>query len=222
MVVLSVTFICFAKFSYIQIHLTKKNDIAIIRMVSGRDSCTNDKRKEWRVMSRMVLSILVDNTPGVLSRVTGLFSRRGYNIDSITGCITENPAFSRLTVAVTGDDRILGQISNQLSKLVDVRSITKLTDDDSVCRELVLVKVSTENRKRREVIEIADIFRAKIVDVSTDSVMIELTGNQSKVKAFIKLLEDFKILELVRTGTCGLSRGLSDEGEDLVHMYQNA
>lgn len=162
-------------------------------------------------MSRMVLSLLVDNIPGVLSRVTGLFSRRGYNIDSLTVGVTEDERFSRMTVAVTGDHPVLEQISNQLLKLEDVRTIMKLTDDGSVCRELVLVKVISDASTRQEVIAVADIFRAKIVDVSTDSLMIELTGNQAKIDAFIHLLEGFKITELVRTGITGLCRGLQGE-----------
>lgn len=162
-------------------------------------------------MSRMVLSLLVDNIPGVLSRVTGLFSRRGYNIDSLTVGVTEDERFSRMTVAVTGDHPVLEQISSQLLKLEDVRTITKLTDDGSVCRELVLVKVISDASTRQEVIAVADIFRAKIVDVSTDSLMIELTGNQAKIDAFIHLLEGFKITELVRTGITGLCRGLKGE-----------
>lgn len=162
-------------------------------------------------MSRMVLSLLVDNIPGVLSRVTGLFSRRGYNIDSLTVGVTEDERFSRMTVAVTGDHPVLEQISNQLLKLEDVRTIMKLTDDGSVCRELVLVKVISDASTRQEVIAVADIFRAKIVDVSTDSLMIELTGNQAKIDAFIHLLEGFKITELVRTGITGLCRGLNGE-----------
>lgn len=162
-------------------------------------------------MSRMVLSLLVDNIPGVLSRVTGLFSRRGYNIDSLTVGVTEDERFSRMTVAVTGDHPVLEQISSQLLKLEDVRTITKLTDDGSVCRELVLVKVISDASTRQEVIAVADIFRAKIVDVSMDSLMIELTGNQAKIDAFIHLLEGFKITELVRTGITGLCRGLKGE-----------
>mgnify|MGYP003543011039 CR=1 FL=1 len=162
-------------------------------------------------MSRMVLSLLVDNTPGVLSRVTGLFSRRGYNIDSLTVGVTENPEFSRMTVAVTGDNPVLEQISNQLLKLEDVKTITKLTDDGSVCRELVLVKVNVDSGRRQEVIAVADVFRAKIVDVSMDSLMVELTGNQAKVDAFINLLEGFEITKIVRTGITGLCRGSQDE-----------
>lgn len=161
-------------------------------------------------MRRMTLSILVDNTSGVLSRVAGLFSRRGYNIDSLTVGETENPAFSRMTVAVTGDDLILEQIGKQLAKLEDVREITELKDDESVCRELILVKVMAGAKDRQSIIAVADIFRAKIVDVAMESLMVELTGNQVKLDAFIKLLDGFEIKELVRTGITGLVRGAGD------------
>ena len=161
-------------------------------------------------MRRMVLSILVDNTSGVLSRVSGLFSRRGYNIDSLTVGETENPAYSRMTVAVTGDDQILDQIRKQVAKLEDVREIKELAVGESVCRELILVKVLAGQNERQAIIAVADIFRAKIVDVSMDSMMVELTGNQAKLDAFIKLLDGFEIKELVRTGITGLTRGSGD------------
>lgn len=161
-------------------------------------------------MRRMTLSILVDNTAGVLSRVAGLFSRRGYNIDSLTVGETENPSFSRMTVAVTGDELILEQIGKQLAKLEDVREITELKDGESVCRELILVKVMAGQNDRQAIIAIADIFRAKIVDVSMESLMVELTGNQVKLEGFIKLLDGFEIKELVRTGITGLVRGAGD------------
>jgi acetolactate synthase-1/3 small subunit len=159
------------------------------------------------LMRKMVLSILVDNTAGVLSRVSGLFSRRGYNIDSLTVGETENPELSRMTVVVNGDDQILEQIRNQLSKLEDVSEIKELLNDESVCRELILVKVQAKDTDRQAVIAVADIFRAKIVDIAKESLMMELTGNQAKINAFIKLLDGFKILEIVRTGITGLSRG---------------
>lgn len=161
-------------------------------------------------MRRMVLSILVDNTSGVLSRVAGLFSRRGYNIDSLTVGETENPKYSRMTVAVTGEDLILEQIEKQLAKLEDVKEIKELADGESVCRELVLVKVHADVTQRQAVIAVADIFRAKIVDVASESLMVELTGNQAKIDAFIKLLDGFEIKELVRTGLTGLTRGSGD------------
>lgn len=161
-------------------------------------------------MRKMVLSMLVDNTAGVLSRVSGLFSRRGYNIDSLSVGETEDPAFSRMTVVVKGDEPILEQIRKQIFKLEDVREVRELVPDESVCRELILVKVQADLKDRQAIIAVADIFRAKIVDVAMDSMMIELTGNQAKLDAFIKLLEGFTIREIVRTGITGLTRGAGD------------
>lgn len=154
--------------------------------------------------------MLVDNTAGVLSRVAGLFSRRGYNIDSLTVGETENPIFSRMTVVVSGDDQILEQIRKQLNKLEDVKEVRELLPEESVCRELILVKVQASVKDRQAIIAVADIFRAKIVDVALDSMMIELTGNQAKLDAFINLLDGFTIKELVRTGITGLTRGAGD------------
>lgn len=159
---------------------------------------------------RKVLSILVENTPGVLSRVSGLFSRRGYNIDSITAGVTSDPKFTRMTVVVRGDDQVLDQISKQLNKLVEVQDIKELKEDNAVYRELALVKVRCNAENRQSVISIADIFRAKIIDVSCDSLIVELTGAKSKLDAFIQLLDGYEILELARTGITGLSRGSED------------
>ena len=161
-------------------------------------------------MRSQVYSLLVDNNPGVLSRIAGLFSRRGYSIDSITAGRTADSRFTRITVVTSGDELILEQIEKQLRKLVDVRSIKKLQDEDSVYRELMLVKIRANSKQRSEVVSVADIFRAKIVDVEQDSLMIELTGNQSKLEAFLNLLDGYEILELARTGITGLSRGSKD------------
>ncbi len=161
-------------------------------------------------MKRMVLSILVENTAGVLSRVAGLFSRRGYNIDSLTVGETQDPAISRMTILAHGDDQILDQIRKQLLKLEDVIEIKELAPGESVTRELILVKVAASEKDRQAIISIADIFRAKIVDVALESLMIELTGNQNKIDAFIKLLGQYTIKELVRTGITGLARGSGD------------
>lgn len=162
-------------------------------------------------MKKRILSLLVDNTSGVLGRVSGMFSRRGYNIDSLTVGVTENPAYSRMTVVVSGDDRILDQIEKQLLKLEDVRTVEVLKDGSSVCRELVLVQIEADKDEKQQIIAIADVFRAKIVDVTVGSLMIELTGNVNKIEAFIKLLDGFTIRNLVRTGLTGLSRGDTDE-----------
>ncbi|MBQ2936813.1 MAG: acetolactate synthase small subunit [Lachnospiraceae bacterium] len=158
-------------------------------------------------MQKKVFQLLVDNTSGVLSRISGLFSRRGYNIESITAGTTADPRFTRITIVASGDDEILDQIEKQVAKLVDVRDIKELRPDNSVYRELALVKVRTSEEQRQGVISIADIFRAKIIDVSADSLIVELTGNQEKIDAFLNLLGGYEILELARTGIAGLGRG---------------
>ena len=161
-------------------------------------------------MRSQVFSLLVDNNPGVLSRIAGLFSRRGYSIDSITAGMTADPRFTRITVVSSGDELILSQIEKQLRKLEDVVNIKVLKDSESVCRELIMVKLRANAAQRGGIISVADIFRAKIVDVEEDSLMIELTGTQSKLEAFLNLLKDYEILELARTGITGLSRGSKD------------
>ena len=161
-------------------------------------------------MQQRILSLLVDNTSGVLSRISGLFSRRGYNIDSISAGATADKRFTRITVVCSGDALILDQIKKQLEKLVDVRDIKVLEPDNSVSRELVLVKVAVKPEEREGVITIANIFLANIIDVGKESLVIEMTGSKSKMTAFINLLDDYEILELARTGITGLSRGNSD------------
>ena len=158
-------------------------------------------------MRKQVFSLLVNNNAGLLSRVAGLFSRRGYNIDSITSGATMNDRVTRITVVARGDEQILSQIQKQLAKLEDVIDIKVLEDGKSVCRELIMVKVKANAAQRAEIISIADIFRAKIVDVEMESLMLEMTGTQSKVEAFLDLLSAYEILELARTGITGLSRG---------------
>ena len=158
-------------------------------------------------MRTKVFQLLVDNTSGVLSRISGLFSRRGYNIESITAGVTADPRFTRITIVTSGDDEILDQIEKQVAKLIDVRDIKELKPDNSVYRELALIKVKTGSEQRQGVIAFADIFRAKIIDVASESLIVELTGNQAKIDAFINLLEGYEILELARTGIAGLGRG---------------
>lgn len=158
-------------------------------------------------MQKKVFQLLVDNTSGVLSRISGLFSRRGYNIESITAGVTADPRFTRITIVTSGDDQILDQIEKQVAKLVDIRDIKELKPDESVYRELALIKVRAKASERQGVISLADIFRAKIIDVASDSLIVEMTGNQSKIEAFMNLLEGYEILELARTGIAGLSRG---------------
>ncbi len=158
-------------------------------------------------MQKKVFQLLVDNTSGVLSRISGLFSRRGYNIESITAGTTADPRFTRITIVTSGDTAILEQIEKQVGKLVDVREIKELKPEESVYRELILIKIKATAEQRQGVIAVTDIFRAKIIDVSTDSLIIELTGNQSKIEAFINLLGGYEILEIARTGIAGLGRG---------------
>ena len=162
------------------------------------------------LMKRRILSLLVNNTSGVLSRVAGLFSRRGYNIDSLTVGETADPRYSRMTVMASGDEMILEQITKQLTKLIDVVDIKVLEEGKSVSRELVLVKVRADIQDREAIITIANVFRGNIIDVGKDSLIVELTGDQSKLDAFLQLLSDYEILELARTGITGLSRGSDD------------
>ncbi len=157
-----------------------------------------------------VYSLIVDNTTGVLSRISGLFSRRGYSIDSITSGVTADPRFTRITIVASGDELILAQIEKQVRKLEDVIEIKVLRPEESVYRELIMIKVRADKAERSEIISVADIFRARIVDVENNSLMIELTGNQSKLEAFLNLLDGYEILELARTGITGLARGSKD------------
>ena len=159
-------------------------------------------------MKQIILSLLVDNNPGVLSRVAGLFSRRNYNIETISAGRTGDERYTRITVTVGGDDQILDQIRNQIDKLEEVRKIIVLDDKNSVCRELLLVKVLAGKKEKQDIIAVADVFRAKIVDVSKDTIMMELTGTSSKLDAFMNLMTDYEIIELVRTGVTGLERGM--------------
>ncbi len=161
-------------------------------------------------MRKQVLSLLVDNTPGVTSRISGLFSRRGYNIDSFSSGETSDPRYTRITIVATGDELILEQIQKQLAKLEDVRDIKVLEDGTSVTRELILVKIRALDVQRQAIVNVADIFHGKVVSVTKDSMIVELTGTQSKLDAFMDLLGGYEILELARTGLTGLTRGSSD------------
>jgi acetolactate synthase-1/3 small subunit len=157
------------------------------------------------------ISVLVDNHFGVLARISGLFSARGYNIESLCVGVTEDPSISRMTVAVHGDERVLEQIVNQLNKLVEVIEVRDLTRDKHVERELVLIKATADASRRTELLEISSIFRAKVIDMSTDAVIIEVTGSEDKIAAFIDMVRPFGIVELARTGKIALSRSLSGQ-----------
>ena len=158
-------------------------------------------------MRRQVLSILVENTSGVLSHVSGLFSRRGYNIDSFSAGVTADPRYTRMTIVTSGDELILEQIQKQVAKLEDVVDIKILEPNDSVTRELMIVKISAKAQQRQDVLAITDIFHGKVVDVTHKSMVIEVTGHTLKLDSFLDMLEDYEILELARTGTTGLARG---------------
>lgn len=156
---------------------------------------------------RYVLSILVDNHSGVLRRVSSLFSRRGYNIESLTVGRSENPELSRITVVAKGDEYVLDQIKKQVNKLVEVKKIELMEDDNSVFRELMLIKVKSTKSTRAEILEVANIFRAHIVDVSTGALVLEATGDSPKLAALVKMLEPFTVLEIIRTGLAAVKRG---------------
>jgi acetolactate synthase-1/3 small subunit len=158
-------------------------------------------------MEKHVLSVLVKNSSGVLSRVSGLFSRRGYNIDSLTVGRTEDPSISRMTITLMGDENVLEQVKKQLNKLEDVIRVINFKADASVYRELVLIKVKASAENRAAINETVNIFRSKIIDLSTDTLTIELTGDENKISALINLMEEYGIEELVRTGVTALQRG---------------
>ena len=155
---------------------------------------------------RHTISVLVENKFGVLTRVAGLFSGRGYNIDTLNVGPTQDPNTSRMTIVTRGDDATLEQIVKQLNKLVDILQVMDFRDGEYVDRELVLVKVGVDSKTRAEVMQITDIFRAKIVDVQPKSLAIEITGNESKVEKFIDLMKTFGVLDLTRTGKVALPR----------------
>lgn len=161
-------------------------------------------------MRKQALSILVENTSGVLSHISGLFSRRGYNIDSFSSGVTADPRYTRITIVASGDEQILEQIEKQLAKLEDVRNIKKLEPGTSVTRELILVKIKAKDTERQVILSVTNIFHGKVVDVTNDSMVIELTGHQDKLDAFMDLLQGYEILELARTGITGLTRGSAD------------
>ncbi len=155
---------------------------------------------------RHTISVLVENKFGVLTRIAGLFSGRGYNIDTLNVAPTQDPSASRMTIVTRGDDATLEQIVKQLNKLVEVLKVIDFREGEYVDRELILVKVSVDSKSRAEVMQITDIFRAKIVDVQPKSVTIEITGSEDKVEKFIDLMKAFGILDLTRTGKVAMPR----------------
>ncbi|GAB4462337.1 MAG: acetolactate synthase small subunit [Armatimonadaceae bacterium] len=160
-----------------------------------------------RVQEQHTITVLVDNKPGVLARVSGLFARRGYNIESLTVSITDNPEVSRMTIVVGGDADVLEQITKQLHKLIDVLKVYDYLDTPMLSRELALIKVNAEPAQRTEILQLIEIFRGKVIDVSDKAFVIEVTGGGEKIDAFEKQLEPFGIRELVRTGRIAMMRG---------------
>jgi len=158
-------------------------------------------------MSRHTLSVLVENKPGVLARIAGLFSRRGFNIDSLAVGPTEHPEVSRMTIVVNVEESPLEQVTKQLNKLIEVIKIVELDGPQSVTRELLLVKVKADVETRGQVLETVQLFRAKVVDVAPDAVTVEVTGNAEKLEAFLRVLEPFGVRELVQSGMVAIGRG---------------
>ena len=161
-------------------------------------------------MARHTLSVLVNNHMGVLSRVSGLFSRRGYNIESLSVGETENKEVSRMTIMVDCEDEVFVQIKNQLQKLMDVLTISDLAEDQSIRRELALIKIDASLEKRSQILEIINIFRAHVIDVTKTSLVLEITGDHSKVSAIISMLDQYGIKEVIRTGITAIARGDSE------------
>lgn len=158
-------------------------------------------------MNKYILSVLVENHSGVLSKISGLFSRRGYNIHSLAVGITENPDISRMTIVILGNEYMFEQINKQLNKLIDVIKITELSSQRSVCRELALVKVATDIKTKSLITEAVNIFRGNIIDLNNKNITIEITGDEEKVSAFIELMRPYGIKEIVRTGLTAIERG---------------
>lgn len=156
---------------------------------------------------RKIISILVENYSGTLSKVAGLFTRRGYNIDSLNVAETQDPKISRITVAVTGDDYVIEQITKQLNKLINVIKVSTVSQESSVQKELMMIKVSAEGTKRSEIIQIVDIFKAHISDVNNKNLIVIITGDEAKNNAFLELIRPYGIVEMTRTGPAALERG---------------
>ena len=153
------------------------------------------------------ISVLVENKSGVLARIATLFAARGYNIDSLAVGETDDPSVSRMTIVVRGDEKILEQVEKQLNKLVDIIKLNDFIETEHVERDLVLIKVKADKNTRNEILQIVDIFRAKIIDVSANTVIVEMTGDEKKIQALINMLKPFGIKEIVRTGIIAMARG---------------
>ena len=158
-------------------------------------------------MSKFIIAVFVDNKAGVLTRVTSMFTRRGFNIDALTVGETESPAYSRITISLSGDGYAKEQLINQMKKLFNVKKVEVLEETDSIRRELMLIKVKNTSATRSDILSAVDVFRAKVIDYGTDAMCIEITGEPSKIDAFVQLMVPFGILEMCRTGIVALDRG---------------
>ncbi len=156
---------------------------------------------------RHTIAVIMENTPGVLTRIAGLFSRRSFNIDSLSVGATDNPDYSRMTITVHGDEDVLEQVVKQLSKLINVIRVSELIPSESVERELAVIKVTADKESRGEIMQIVDIFRASIIDVSARSMIIEATGDEEKIDAIVQMLRQYGIKEMARTGKVSMVRG---------------
>lgn len=168
-------------------------------------------------MNKKTFSLLMENNPGVLSRIAGLFTRRGFNIDSITAGVTDDPTLTRMTIATHGEDEVINQIVKQLAKLEEIIQIRELKPEYSVIRELILVSVRANENERAQIISMADVFRAKVVDIAENTLIFELTGDKVKIDAFLRLLGEERIQKVAKTGVTGLTRGMFNSEE--VEIY---
>ncbi len=158
-------------------------------------------------MSKFIIAVFVDNKAGVLTRVTSMFTRRGFNIDALTVGETESPEYSRITISLSGDGYAREQLINQMKKLFNVKKVEVLEDSESIRRELMLIKVKNTSATRSDILSAVDVFRAKVIDYGTDAMCIEITGEPSKIDAFVQLMVPYGILEMCRTGIVALDRG---------------
>jgi len=171
---------------------------------------------------RRILAVLVENHPGVLARVAGLIRRRGFNIESLAVGVTDDPAISRMTLVVEGDEPTLNQVSKQLDKLIEVIRVTDLDAENSVARELALIKVSADPERRPQILQLASVFRASVVDVGHEAVILEVTGTHDKVEALISLAQEFGVQEVARTGIIALARGAQSMKVTREERYHDA
>ncbi len=156
---------------------------------------------------RQVIAVLVQNTPGVLARIAGLFARRGFNIESLAVGVTEDPTISRMTITYEGDARVQEQVSKQLNKLIDIRKVSDLSPPAMLARELAMIKVHAEGARREQIVQLVNLFRAKVIDVNRRSVVVEVSGDRDKVDALLALLREFGVMEVARTGQIAMERG---------------